>query len=207
MIPTDPLNCVGGGGVRRTTCLYCLAEAGCADEYDGLDDSASVTHASECHGPMELLDRLNLMRDTFDGRVAVVTGAARGIGEQVARALAHLGAHAIILDIRESGTTVADQIRGNSRRAEFKQVDLTDLKALESVQQEILETHGRVDILVNNASKLRYQYVAKTPMALWDELHQTTVRASAFLISKFLPVMAENKFGVIANTVAVEGLP
>ena len=48
---------------------------------------------------MELLDKLNLERDSFEGRVAVVTGAARGIGEQVARALAHLGAHVVILDV------------------------------------------------------------------------------------------------------------
>ena len=155
---------------------------------------------------MELLDRLNLERDTFDGRVAVVTGAARGIGEQVARALAHLGAHVVILDTRATGGAIADQIIAEGGRAEFKQVDLTDLETLDAVQQSIFATHGQVDILVNNASKLQGVSFLETPIALWDELHQTTVRASAFLISKVLPTMIRNGFGVIANTVAAEGL-
>jgi len=155
---------------------------------------------------MELLGKLGLKHGTFNGRVAVVTGAARGIGEQVALALAHLGAHVIILDIRTTGEAVADRINGDSGSAEFLEVDLTVLERLDAVQDAIFSDHGRVDILVNNAAKLRGLPVLKTPMALWDELHQTTVRASAFLISKFLPVMIDNRFGVIANTVAAEGL-
>jgi class 3 adenylate cyclase/NAD(P)-dependent dehydrogenase (short-subunit alcohol dehydrogenase family) len=155
---------------------------------------------------MELLGKLGLKHGTFNGRVAVVTGAARGIGEQVALALAHLGAHVIILDVRTTGEAVADQINGKCGSAEFIEVDLTDLERLDAVQNEIFADHGRVDILVNNASKLYGVPILETPMALWDELHQTTVRASAFLISKFLPVMIDNRFGVIANTVAAEGL-
>jgi len=155
---------------------------------------------------MRLLEKLNLERDTFDGRIAVVTGAARGIGEQLARALAHLGAHVVILDFRATGSAVAGQILNDGGRAEFKQVDLTDMEALNAVQREILSTHGQVDILVNNASKLHGVPFLEIPLALWDELYRTTVRASAFLISKFLPSMKRNGFGVVANTVAAEGL-
>ena len=155
---------------------------------------------------MELLGKLGLKHGTFNGRIAVVTGAARGIGEQVALALAHLGAHVIILDVRTTGEVVADQINNDGGSAGFIEVDLTDLERLDAVQNEIFADHGRVDILVNNASKLNRVPFHEAPMALWDELHQTTVRASAFLISKFLPVMIDNRFGVIANTVAVEGL-
>jgi 3-oxoacyl-[acyl-carrier protein] reductase len=155
---------------------------------------------------MELLEKLGLKHGTFNGRVAVVTGAARGIGEQVALALARLGAHVVILDVRTTGEAVADRINGDGGSAEFIEVDLTDLERLDAVQNEIVAGHGRVDVLVNNASKLHGVPLLETPMALWDELHQTTVRASAFLISKFLPVMIDNRFGVIANTVAAEGL-
>ena len=106
---------------------------------------------------MELLARLGLEPNLFDGRVAVVTGAARGIGEQVARGLANLGADVVVLDILQEGEEVAAQIRGNSRNATFKQVDLRDIDALERFQDEVLSEHGGVDILVNNASKLHYE--------------------------------------------------
>ncbi len=155
---------------------------------------------------MELLDRLKLKPDTFAGRVAVVTGAARGIGKQVARGLAHLGAHVIILDILEEGEEVAAQIRGNSRSADFARVDLRDVDALKQFQREILAAHVGVDILVNNASKLQFAHFQDAPIDVWDDLHYTTVRASTFLSQKFLPNMLENGFGIICNTIAVDVL-
>ncbi|MDX1422191.1 MAG: SDR family NAD(P)-dependent oxidoreductase [Kiloniellales bacterium] len=155
---------------------------------------------------MDLLDRLDLKRGIFNDRVAVVTGAARGLGEQVARALARLGADTILLDIRPEGAHVAEQIMAEGGKAEFRQVDLRDPAALDAFQNEVLESRGRVDILVNNAAKLTGVPLSETPMELWDDLYRTTVRASAFLIYKNLPAMRANRFGVIANTVAAEGL-
>lgn len=155
---------------------------------------------------MEILQQLRLAPDTFDGRIAVVTGGARGIGAQVAWALAHLGAHVIILDKRELGSSVAEDIVAKGGSAEFMTVDLADAVWLEATQSEILARHERVDVLVNNASRLVGVAFLEAPLSLWDELYRTTVRASASLICAFLPVMQRNRCGVICNTVAAEGL-
>ena len=155
---------------------------------------------------MELLSRIGLKPRTFEGRTAVVTGAARGLGEHVARGLAHLGADTILIDIRESGETVAADIRANGGKAEFLQVDLRDFEALDAMQRSLLASRGRIDILVNNAASLHGMKLIETPIEAWDDIYRTTVRASAFLISKFLPGMIANRFGVVANTVAAEGL-
>ena len=132
----------------------------------------------------ELLSRLELDPACFDGQVAVVTGGARGIGEQVAWGLALLGAHVIILDVRESGEEVANRIRGNSRSAEFKRVDLADQEALDQVTQDILVAHPWISVLVNNASKFKARRFLDAPTSQWDDLHYTTARASALRPSR-----------------------
>lgn len=156
---------------------------------------------------MELLRRLDLDQGIFGGQVAIVTGAARGLGEQVARGLAWLGADTILLDNRPEGQRVAEDIVAQQRKAEFHIVDLRDTAALEAFLSEVLASRGRVDILVNNAAKLGSRPLVEAPLELWDDLYQTTVRASAYLTANILPGMLARRFGIIANTVAAEGIP
>lgn len=89
----------------------------------------------------------------FDGRTAIVTGAAQGIGEAYARALAADGAHVVVADLnRELGETVAKQIASDGGSAAFKEVDVADPESALGLATFTLERFGGVQHLVNNAA-------------------------------------------------------
>jgi NAD(P)-dependent dehydrogenase (short-subunit alcohol dehydrogenase family) len=85
----------------------------------------------------------------LDGKVAVVTGAARGIGFATAEALAEAGALVVIADMDGAGAAKAAATLGG--KADSIALDVTDPRAVERVQAEIVKRHGKVDVLVNNA--------------------------------------------------------
>ncbi|WP_141577621.1 SDR family oxidoreductase [Actinomadura sp. WMMA1423] len=83
----------------------------------------------------------------FEGKVAVVTGAARGIGEAYARALAAEGAGVVVADVDERGRDVADEIKGL-----FVRTDVSDPASVEAMAEKAVERFGGIDHLVNNAA-------------------------------------------------------
>ncbi|WP_149257836.1 SDR family oxidoreductase [Actinomadura sp. K4S16] len=83
----------------------------------------------------------------FEGKVAVVTGAAQGIGEAYARALASEGAQVVIADVDERGRDVADEIKGL-----FVRTDVSDPASVEAMAEKAVERFGGIDHLVNNAA-------------------------------------------------------
>lgn len=93
-----------------------------------------------------------LERFKLDGRVAAVTGAARGIGFAIADALGEAGATVVLTDMNgDAVAAAAEQLAAKGRTTSSHVLDVTDPRAVERVHAAILEDHGRVDILVNNA--------------------------------------------------------
>jgi 3-oxoacyl-[acyl-carrier protein] reductase len=89
----------------------------------------------------------------FDGKVAVVTGAAQGIGEAYARALAAEGAAVVVADVNdEAGTSVAKQIVEDGGRALFVHTDVSSPESAEAMATSTVEQFGGIDLLVNNAA-------------------------------------------------------
>ena len=89
----------------------------------------------------------------FEGKVAIVTGAAQGIGEAYARALAARGASVVVADVNEeSGTAVAEKINADGGTAAFVKVDVSSPESTQAMAAFADETFGGIDLLVNNAA-------------------------------------------------------
>src|SRR5690554_641386 len=97
------------------------------------------------------MSNLNLF--DLSGKVALVTGASRGLGESIARTLAHYGAHVLLSSRKSHGCeAVASSIREDGGSAEAFACHIGEMDPIEAVLQHIAKEHGRVDSLVNNAA-------------------------------------------------------
>ncbi|HHW03754.1 MAG TPA: SDR family oxidoreductase [Thermoanaerobacterales bacterium] len=87
----------------------------------------------------------------LEGKVAIVTGSASGIGKAVAEEMAEQGMHVVVCDVNPAGHEVLNELCGGSENHMFVQVDVTNAQSVENMVQKVVEKFGRVDILVNNA--------------------------------------------------------
>ena len=142
----------------------------------------------------------------FDGEVAVVTGAARGIGKEVAAALAGAGARLFVCDVDEkAGTTACEELRALGLAAEFVPADLSRPGAPAAMIQEVVERGGRLDILVNNARSGTRTDVLDETESTWDEMMSVTLRAPFFASQEAIRVMSGSGGGAIVNIGSVLG--
>ena len=142
----------------------------------------------------------------FTGKIAVVTGAAQGIGEAVARLLSARGAAGLLLTDRnaEKGKAVAASIAASGVPAEFIAADLSDMAQVEAIVPAADKRFGRVDVLVNCAGLTDRGTVWDTTVELWDRMFAVNVRAPFFLMQVALKVMArERSEGAMVNIISV----
>ncbi len=143
----------------------------------------------------------------LSGQVAVVTGAARGIGEAVSLRLASLGAHVMLL--ARDGARL-DQVRASIEQsggtAETVALDLRSPEEIRSFGEGVRAAHGRCDILVNNAGISRIgKPLHELPPEDWQDVFQTNLRAPYLLIRAFAPMMIAAKSGHILNISSLAG--
>src|SRR5687767_4469345 len=142
------------------------------------------------------------MSGTLEKRVAVVTGAANGIGEATAQLLAREGARVALLDVDERGRGVAESLGGCA----FFNCDVSDSAAVEHTLDQVRQALGPVEILVNNAGIQRYGSVVGTSETEWDQVMAVNLK-SAYLCAKFaIPQMRQLGRGVIINVASVQAL-
>ncbi|TCJ16842.1 SDR family oxidoreductase [Rubrobacter taiwanensis] len=134
---------------------------------------------------------------TFDlgGKVALVTGAAGGLGAATARILARHGARVVAGDIDEAGAgKVAEEIGGRALH-----LDVTDPGSVEQAVESILTGEGRLDILINNAGIDYIRPATELTLEEWDRVHHTNLRGPWLLSRAVFPHMAGRGSGQIVN--------
>jgi NAD(P)-dependent dehydrogenase (short-subunit alcohol dehydrogenase family) len=137
---------------------------------------------------------------TLDGRVALVTGAARGLGRAIALALGDAGAD-VALGLRDAGTgdDVAEEIEAMGRRALRLQMDVSDLGQVASAVEDAVAAFGRVDILVNNAGIAPGNPAEDVRLEDFDDTVAVNLRGTFFVSQAVGRVMIERGGGRIVN--------
>lgn len=142
----------------------------------------------------------------FANKVAVVTGAASGIGKATAEALADAGATVICADIdRANGEAVAGGIRGKGRKAEYQPVDLTDDASIGAFAETVQAKVGAIDILINGAGWGSTQPFWENTPELWQKLIALNFVGPMTLVKALLPKMLERGSGKIVNIASDAG--
>src|SRR5262245_57606334 len=143
-------------------------------------------------------------RADLTGQVAIVTGAARGIGQACAWALAREGADILAADLGPSADTI-DRVVQLGRRALDVPTDVTQRDAVRLLMERAHAEFGRIDILVNNAGTLARVGVEDTTDEIWDRDVNTTMRGTFYCIQAVLPHMKARSSGKIVNISSVSG--
>jgi len=150
------------------------------------------------------------MKDLFDltGKVALVTGASRGIGESIARLLASKGAHVIVSSRKiEACQAVADSIIADGGNASAVACHVGEMAQIDTAFAHIKEKFGRLDILVNNAAANPYfGHILDTDLAAYSKTVDVNIRGYFFMSVAAGNMMKEQGGGVILNTASVNGI-
>lgn len=145
--------------------------------------------------------------ERFAGTVAAVTGSARGIGKNIARAFARERARVIICDVDErNGKSAQAELCDEGLAAEFLCVDLAERGAPQETVRRIIENWGRLDILVNNARAGERRGLFEETEDTWQEGLSVTLRAAFFASQELIRSMAQNRGGSIVNIGSVAAL-
>ena len=140
------------------------------------------------------------------GKVAIVTGASRGIGKAISILLAQSGSRVVLAARSEPQLkSVSEEISSQNGEAWVIPTDLTVDKEMERLVQQTLKEWGSVDVLINNAGLGKVAPVVKAKVSDWDETFRVNLRAPMFLSKLVLPTMMERGEGSIINISSVSG--
>ena len=138
------------------------------------------------------------------GKVAIVTGASRGLGRGMAIGLAKVGANVVVTDVLDTKETV-EEIKKLGREALGIKVDVTKKSDVEAAVQQTLEKFGKIDILVNNAGILRMEPTEDMKEEDWDKVLAVNLKGQFLCAQEVGKHMIKQKSGKIINIASIAG--
>ncbi|HLG54503.1 MAG TPA: 3-oxoacyl-ACP reductase FabG [Vicinamibacterales bacterium] len=141
----------------------------------------------------------------LNGKVAIVTGASRGIGRGIAEMLAARGAHVVAAARGDHAADTVEGIRQAGGKAEVVTLDVTDAASVDALVSGVLERHSRVDILVNNAGIARDQLMLRMKRDDWDDVIETNLTSAFSCAQAVLRPMIKQRAGRIVSISSVVG--
>jgi NAD(P)-dependent dehydrogenase (short-subunit alcohol dehydrogenase family) len=151
-----------------------------------------------------------MINKLFDltGKIALVTGASRGIGEQIAKLLAQSGAHVIVSSRKIEGCqTVVDSIIAEGGSAQAIACHIGEMDQIESIFSQISAEHGKLDILVNNAAANPYfGHVLDTDLSAFQKTVDVNIRGYFFMSTIGAKLMKDSGGGAIVNVASINGV-
>ena len=145
------------------------------------------------------LNEFSLDFFSLAGKVAIVTGGNKGLGQGYAVALAKAGADVFVVTHGDEWDETRELIEQQGRRVEFFQAELTDRKQLKELVAKCKEVFGKVDILVNNAGTIRRAPLLEYKEEDWDAVMELNLNSMFFLSQEVAKLMVEQKSGKIIN--------
>jgi 3-oxoacyl-[acyl-carrier protein] reductase len=139
------------------------------------------------------------------GKVAIVTGASRGIGRTVAALLASRGAHVVAAARGDHAAATVAEIQAAGKQAEVASLEVTDAASIDALISGVLERHGRIDILVNNAGITRDQLMLRMKRDDWDQVIATNLSSVFATTQAVIKPMLKQRSGRIINISSVVG--
>ena len=143
----------------------------------------------------------------FDGKAAIVTGGALGIGQAVCEVLAERGASVAIFDLDErAGSKTCDKIIASGGNATFEKVNVADFATVENATNKAALTFGRIDALIVSAGIQRYGTAVSTTDGQWDEVLDVNLRGAWNAARAAIPHMLTSGGGSVVNVSSVQAL-
>lgn len=142
----------------------------------------------------------------LENKIAIITGAARGIGKGAAEIFCKEGATVIIWDLLDAGEETAQELRNQGFSCEFMKISTTDAPGIETAAREVKEKYGRIDILVNNAGITRDKTLLKMSHLEWQQVIDVNLTGVFNCTKAIAPYMVEQQYGRIICTSSIVGV-